>query len=949
MIIDLQQVQAATRRFKAREAQRTRNERLIQEGRFLDIDSPQRVHWWLDRRVGSVTGEDFFAAPGGPAAQETATLESRARSMPPDALERMLGNNDLIGVAFLERGLQVARTVGRVWVDTAGGKPRGYGTGFLISPQLLITNHHVLPDSSVAGRSCVEFDYQLSMSGSPCPTCTFGFDPGTFYYADKNLDYAVVAVAPKGTDDRALASFGWNALIEDQGKVIISQWMNIVQHPNGEMKQLSVRENQLVDVLDDFLQYRTDTAPGSSGSPVLNDRWEVVGLHHSGVWETNAAGQVLAIDGSVWTEEMGEHRIKWRANEGVRISRIIADLRGRLKTPDERQMFDQVFVGPSAQELLPSRRSPRPTQTTEVECGTDGTATWTIPLSVTVRVGGCPPPGGPVSAGPAAPPVSPAAPASVAPAPPPDGDLDAAVEAVRRQLAGRDDVLEVKPGYLFRDGWITRERAIVVTVRRKQDPAALRESAVTPLPEMLGGFPVEVTSPSVADLVRISRGAPAAEAVFAAPTVLREEITYTRPAGVSLEKVTDRMRVVAHVSPDAGWPQLSEFLGQTRQRLVIGIYDFGAPHVVKAVEAIAGKPRFQKLTLVMQRGESVGHGTKADDLTDQEVVTKLAAAFGNRFENAWVKMGAVSGWVSSSYHIKVVVRDQKAFWLSSGNLQSSNLPGAAPLSEQPPRLKWLTEYNREWHAIVEHEGLARTYEACLLHDFANNAATPQESLVLPDILVPEAFWAPSPLERTEEVRYFAPFDQTRDFTVTPLLTPDNYHEQVLELINGAQETLLIQNQTFKAPGMGHAKLRELVEAVKRRQQAGVDVRVIFRVLFPKDARDVLTGLQEFGFPTGIIRVQPNCHTKGIIVDHRRVLLGSQNWSNDGVSVNRDASLLFDDEELARYFEEIFEYDWKTRARQDIGTEALPIEVAAAGNDQPAGMVRLTWKDYMEMQ
>jgi phosphatidylserine/phosphatidylglycerophosphate/cardiolipin synthase-like enzyme len=86
----------------------------------------------------------------------------------------------------------------------------------------------------------------------------------------------------------------------------------------------------------------------------------------------------------------------------------------------------------------------------------------------------------------------------------------------------------------------------------------------------------------------------------------------------------------------------------------------------------------------------------------------------------------------------------------------------------------------------------------------------------------------------------------------------------------------------------------------------------------------------------------------IVVDRKRVLLGSQNWSNDGVSVNRDASLLFDDEELAGYFAKIFDHNWNNLAKRDIGSERVPIELVAADESTPPGMVRLSWKDYMEM-
>lgn len=386
---------------------------------------------------------------------------------------------------------------------------------------------------------------------------------------------------------------------------------------------------------------------------------------------------------------------------------------------------------------------------------------------------------------------------------------------------------------------------------------------------------------------------------------------------------------MAHVSPDAGWPQLKKFLEATKKQLTIGMYDFGAPHIFKAIAGLKDRNTFRKFTLVMQKGESVGEGTKADDMRDEQVVEEFEDAFGGKFDNAWVKIGRVNGWVSSSYHIKVAVRDSKAFWLSSGNMQSSNQPNAEPLKERPQKRHWLDEYNREWHAIIEHEGLAKTYEAYLLNDFENNKrAEVHEELALPDIFLPVDFLLPA--EAALEFKYFEPFDQTRSFKVVPLLTPDkdSYHKHVLELIESAEDELLIQNQTFNAPGENHDQLRELVQAVLGKQQDGVKVRVIFRLLDATKAK--------------------NCHTKGIIADRKRVLLGSQNWSNDGVSTNRDASLLFDDKDLADYFAKVFEHDWKGLASKSIGATPHAIELAPAREKTPKDMVRLSWKDYMEM-
>ena len=104
-----------------------------------------------------------------------------------------------------------------------------------------------------------------------------------------------------------------------------------------------------------------------------------------------------------------------------------------------------------------------------------------------------------------------------------------------------------------------------------------------------------------------------------------------------------------------------------------------------------------------------------------------------------------------------------------------------------------------------------------------------------------------------------------------------------------------------------------------------------------------------GFPVDVFRFQPACHNKCIIVDKSVVMFGSQNWSNEGVKTNRDASLIFDDEQIARYFEDVFWFDWKRLARQSVG--ALPARTGRrTGGEAEAvpagGTVRLSWQEIV---
>ncbi|MEU4039748.1 serine protease [Streptomyces collinus] len=244
----------------------------------------------------------------------------------PDAYERILGvSKELQAWSFLPRGARAARTVARI-STRENGRELPLATGFLVSPSLLMTNHHVLPDAETAGQCFAEFDAQVTVDNTPQPATRLEFDAYAFFVADQRLDYALVLVAP-GPDRRPPGeTFGWNRLSVQPGKLVIGEPVNVIGHPMGRLKEIAVRDNMLQVRLDDFLQYRTDTEPGNSGSPVFNDQWEVVALHHSGVPKTDEQGRVLRTDGQVWQPGDGEDAVDWVSNEGVRVSSILRHL-----------------------------------------------------------------------------------------------------------------------------------------------------------------------------------------------------------------------------------------------------------------------------------------------------------------------------------------------------------------------------------------------------------------------------------------------------------------------------------------------------------------------------------------------------------------------------------------------------------------------------------------------
>lgn len=271
--------------------------------------------------------------------------------------ERILLGNELQPIGYLQRGAIAARAVARIM------SPSSAGTGFLISPRVLITNNHVLPDRDYARRSRADFAFELDLGDRLTPPTSFAIRVDDLFHTSVDLDFTVVALDAHSIDGAVpLASFGCLPLLDVPGKAFEGEWLTIVQHPNGEPKQVCVRENRLIKRDDDVLWYSTDTLAGSSGAAVFNNDWFVVALHHSGVTETRN-GRRQTIDGRDFDPDtMDESRIKWVANEGIRASRIAQTLKAAL--PDHPLLTPMYRATPSSARITDwPAKAPAPSPT----------------------------------------------------------------------------------------------------------------------------------------------------------------------------------------------------------------------------------------------------------------------------------------------------------------------------------------------------------------------------------------------------------------------------------------------------------------------------------------------------------------------------------------------------------------------------------------------------------
>jgi hypothetical protein len=187
-----------------------------------------------------------------------------------------------------------------------------YGTGFLIGPDLLMTNYHVVEAvikgeqnkttaqgvSAKAADVRCRFDYKRLDNYDINEGTVYTFasqwllDSSPFHPTDPNqLDYAVIRL--KGTPGTDPISAAEGTIGDPRGFIAMPSYeypfdknspVWILQHPDKLPMKLAIDTTGVVELKADRsrVTYTTNTEGGSSGSPCFNQLLEPIALHHSG-------------------------------------------------------------------------------------------------------------------------------------------------------------------------------------------------------------------------------------------------------------------------------------------------------------------------------------------------------------------------------------------------------------------------------------------------------------------------------------------------------------------------------------------------------------------------------------------------------------------------------------------------------------------------------------------
>lgn len=193
----------------------------------------------------------------------------------------------------------------------------GYGTGFLLGSDVVMTNYHVV-ESVIGGKHgpgdvVLRFDYRRLRDGTtlnqgkvfrlPATSGDWLVDHSPYSRVDlesgpksglpepNELDYALLRVDGSPGDESVgekpepgAPSRGWLDIDETDYGFQADTPLFIVQHPKGAPLKLALDSKAVIGLNANGTRvtYRTNTDPGSSGSPAFDQNWNLVALHHSG-------------------------------------------------------------------------------------------------------------------------------------------------------------------------------------------------------------------------------------------------------------------------------------------------------------------------------------------------------------------------------------------------------------------------------------------------------------------------------------------------------------------------------------------------------------------------------------------------------------------------------------------------------------------------------------------
>jgi cardiolipin synthase A/B len=349
------------------------------------------------------------------------------------------------------------------------------------------------------------------------------------------------------------------------------------------------------------------------------------------------------------------------------------------------------------------------------------------------------------------------------------------------------------------------------------------------------------------------------------------------------------------VSPDCSYAIISDELRNAKYCIYLNIYEFTNPFL--ANELVNALIRNVSVNILLE-GSPVGGISNAEKF----ILNRIANYGGTiRFIINDIENKVHKRYVFN--HGKYLVIDNQTVIVESCNWAKTGVP------------KNPTYGNREWGVVVKNETVADYYLNVFLDDY-NIERSDICSIDKMNFIIPDNFYIDESVYKGLYKPIFESETFVGNFSCIPVFSPDTSFRAIYEMIDSASECIYVQ-QLYIYKNWND-DISPFVERLVNKSKQGVEVKIILNYNpdyeeTNEKCNQTKSYFDENGIQTKFIytnwSIFSNIHNKGMIVDNKSVLISSINWNENSALNNREAGIIINSQELAKYYAEVFFYDW----------------------------------------
>lgn len=359
---------------------------------------------------------------------------------------------------------------------------------------------------------------------------------------------------------------------------------------------------------------------------------------------------------------------------------------------------------------------------------------------------------------------------------------------------------------------------------------------------------------------------------------------------------SDATEIVAAVSPDSSYRLVKAAIDAATETIDLYIYNVSADHLIALLQA------------ALARNVSIRIMYDTHDTRGEEAA-KLASLVGVELRTA---PSSGRRKVFTVCHQKFAVIDRRTVLLGSANWAISSIPKIEAVGG-------FKKGNREWLLTIRSQALAEWFGRLFQTDWDIPALPGPESIGVPDIFDQPNVLVPMSLadipDEVFDLHTFQPgVAGAPPIEIVPIISPQNYIETILQLIESATTSVAIQQQYILDRGGATKRILDALAARKDDLEIRAIVSPAFRKVGASDSwEQTVASFDSRGLKDRLramnLKFYTHCHNKGVIFDRQKAVVSSTNWSDNSIERAREAGVVVDSPAVAGYFASVFDFDW----------------------------------------